>query len=99
MPITGNSYNFTKQNVDLSPDSPGVYALIQNGTIIYYGRATISIRSRLQSHYRGTEGPCTQAATEYMREECTNPVTREVELLAEYQRINGRLPRCNERVG
>jgi len=99
MPIQGELYAFTKENVDNSPDKQGVYALYLNGDVIYYGRATASIRNRLQSHYRGDEGLCTKQAKSYKREVCSNPVAREVQLLEEHKRLYGRLPRCNERVG
>ena len=96
MPITGDQYEFSQDNVDKSPDSPGVYALLQSGELIYYGKGDNSIRTRLQSHKAGREGRCTQSAHRYMREQCSNPAARERELLAEFQRANGRLPRCNE---
>lgn len=99
MPMTGDVYPFTAQNVNNAPATAGVYALFINNVLIYIGRAlgvTTTIRSRLQCHYCGSEGPCTQAATHYMRESCSNPATREKELLDEYLRLYGRLPKCNE---
>jgi len=99
MPIEGELYTFTKNNIDNSPDQQGVYALYLDGLVIYYGRATVSIRSRLQSHYRGDEGSCTKQATSCRGEVCSNPVAREAQLLEEHKRLYGRLPRCNERVG
>lgn len=100
MPISGEQYDFSSDNVNnRAPEQPGVYALYSSGTLIYYGRASVSIRARLKSHYDGNEGPCTRAATHYAREVCSNPVNREVELLREFQAANHRLPRCNERIG
>ena len=102
MPINSDKYPATDDNINKSPESAGVYALYEGELLIYYGRAqggSVTIRSRLQSHKRGDEGRCTQAMTHYAREVCSNPVTREVELLNEYKAIYGRLPRCNERVG
>ena len=94
-------YPLTQQNVDSSPNNIGVYELYDGETIIYIGRAsgTDTIRKRLQSHKRGDEGACTQRATNYRREICNNPISRETELLEEYKRIHGKLPRCNERIG
>lgn len=66
MPIVGDRYAFTKENVDKSPDEKGVYALYDGDVLIYYGRASgdsVTIRTRLQSHQRGDEGRCTQSAT------------------------------------
>lgn len=100
--ITGEKYSFTKENVGKSPDVAGVYALYDGDVTIYFGRAqggAVTIRSRLQDHYAGREGKCTQGASHYRREETTNAAAREVELLEEYKRTYGRLPRCNERVG
>jgi len=102
MPIAGDEYLFTEKNINNAPDEAGVYALYDGDEIIYYGRAageTITIRSRLQDHFAGREGDCTQQATDYRRETTTRPVSREKELLEEYERINRKLPRCNERIG
>lgn len=99
MPITGDLYNFTDDNISKAPESAGVYALYDGTQTIYIGRAkgeTTTIRSRLRDHYSGREGKCTQSADGYKREVCTDPVTREADLLLEYQRAYGTLPRCNE---
>lgn len=103
MPLTGTAYVFSKENVDKSPAESGVYALYdEHGACIYIGRAkggTVTIRSRLQSHQRGNEGRCTWSASTYRRDVCTNPVTRELQLLEEHMLRYGRLPQCNERLG
>jgi excinuclease UvrABC nuclease subunit len=97
MPVSGDKYSFTQDNVNGSPDKPGVYALYDGNAVIYYGKAEASIRSRLQAHRRGDEGKCTQRATHYKREVCSNPKTREKSLLDAYKTANGKYPRCNER--
>lgn len=101
--ISTNHYSFTGQNVNLAPNSAGVYGLYdQFGNVIYYGRATgdsVTIRSRLQDHASGREGSCTQAATSFNCEVTSYPITREKELLEEHKRFTGRLPRCNDRIG
>ena len=102
MPITGDKYDFTEKNVNASPEKHGVYALFDGDELTYYGRAVgdgVTIRSRLQAHRGGYEGKCTQKATSYMREITEAARTREVELLEEYKRRYGKLPRCNERLG
>ena len=102
MPIAGDTYPFTEKNVNSAPVEAGVYALYDGHEIIYYGRATgdsVTIRSRLQDHHAGREGYCNQQATDYKRETTTRPVSREKELLEEYEEINQKLPRCNERIG
>lgn len=98
MPILGDKYPFTQENVDKSPTDDGVYALYEENVTIYIGRGdgTNGIRARLQAHKRGDEGKCTQGASHYRREVCNNPVTRERELLQEYKDANGVLPRCND---
>jgi len=97
VPVSGDLYTFTQENVDKSPTDAGVYALYDEGVTIYIGRGdgTNGIRARLQAHKRGDEGKCTQGASAYRREVCTNPVTRERELLQEYKAAYGMLPRCN----
>lgn len=102
MPIKGQWYAFTKGAVDMAPESPGVYALAQGSEIIYYGRALggpTTIRSRLNDHFSGREGACTKQATQFAAEVTSLGEAREKELLNEYQRGAGKLPRCNERVG
>ena len=100
MSLDGGKYPFTEENINRSPEQHGVYELIQNSTTIYFGRAAgdgVTIRSRLQSHFRGDDGSCTQQATHYRREINDRPKSREKELLEEYERSHGQLPRCNER--
>lgn len=96
MPVSGQRHDFTKANVDASPEVPGVYGLYDSSDFpIYYGSSEVSIRSRLQRHLAGLEGPCTKSATYYRREACPNPVARERALLQEHARAYGKLPRCN----
>ena len=100
MPITGDKYPFTEENVNKAPAEHGVYQLYDGDVTIYIGRASgegVTIRSRLQSHYRGDEGPCTEAATHYRREVISRPIARESELLDKYEEKYGELPRCNDR--
>lgn len=100
MPIVGDRYAFTKEDVDKSPDEKGVYALYDGNVLIYYGRAS-GTRLRL-----GRASKATSVATKavahnrrrtYRREVNSRPVAREAELLAEFEKTYGRLPRCNER--
>ena len=99
MPISGDLYNFTDDSISKAPDTAGVYALFDGNQTIYIGRAKggfTTIRSRLRDHKSGREGSCTQYASGYKREVCSNPVSREQELLLEYRVTYGGLPRCNE---
>ncbi len=96
MPITSPIFVFTDLIIrTCAPAQPGVYALYQRGELIYYGSST-SIRDRLLSHYRGVNGRCTQSATHFNFEITSRYLEREAELLREYKRVHGRLPRCNE---
>lgn len=98
MALSGNKYAFTQENVDKSPTEGGVYALYDANATIYIGKGDgeNGIRARLQAHKRGDEGSCTKNASHYRREVCSNPKTRERELLQEYVDANGVLPRCND---
>ena len=97
MPIASPRYAFNATMVAGAPPDPGVFALWENDEVIYYGRALgngATIQSRLREHLEtGAHG--TAAATHYGWEIAANPRVREVELLREFQRSYGRLPRCN----
>ena len=97
------TYPFTEASIKANaPDKHGNYALIEGSEVINIGRAAgdgVTIRSRLLSHLRGQEGPCTKRATHFRFEANSRPNSRELELLDQYRRSHGRLPRCNERRG
>ena len=96
MPIKGDFYAFNKQNVDRAPTKSGVYALYRNRELTYIGKASASIRSRLQDHHAGREGQCTKVSTQYKREVTSGAAAREKELLQEYLQQYGKLPLCND---
>jgi len=84
--------------VSRDPDELGVYELGDFSKItVYYGSG--KIRSRLLDHLNKKECPLAKYyrfelfATE---EACKG---REKELLDEFKRIYGKLPRCNEKIG
>jgi hypothetical protein len=82
-----------------APPDRGVFALWEKGELIYYGRAQgegATIQSCLREHLEGGDH-CTGSATYYGWEISSNPRARESELLREYERSHGRLPRCNAR--
>ena len=97
MPIASPRYAFTATMVSGAPPDPGVFALWEKDELIYYGRAqgqSATIQSRLREHLdRGDH--CTAGATHYGWEISSNPRAREAELLREYEKSHGRLPRCN----
>ena len=100
MPIASPRYAFNAVMVAGAPPDPGVFALWERDELIYYGRALgggATIQSRLREHLESGEH-CTSGATHYGWEISSNPRVREGELLREYEKSHGRLPRCNARV-
>lgn len=97
MPISTTVNSFTKQDVDHAPASAGVYGLYANGATIYYGHSEVSIRTRLQRHQSGKEGPCTESAQGFNYELTSDAEEREEELLEEHKGLHdGELPKCNK---
>jgi hypothetical protein len=97
MPIASPRYAFNAVMVSGAPPDPGVFALWERDELIYYGRALgqgATIQSRLREHLESGER-CTSGATHYGWEISSNPRAREAELLREYERSHGHLPRCN----
>ena len=97
MPIASPRYAFNAMMISGAPPDPGVFALWQADELIYYGRALgngVTIQSRLREHLE-QDARCTAGATHYGWEIAANPRQREAELLREYQKSHGRLPRCN----
>lgn len=92
-------YPFTASLVNLAPKLGGVYWLgIANNTIIYIGRSG-DLRQRLLQH-KDTIDPSLRQASIFAFARHPNPERRERELLADYaSKNNGRLPRCNDRLG
>ncbi len=89
----GRRYRFSRVVIAGAPNEPGVYTLWQRDEVIYYGRAQgeATIRSRLLEHLEAA-APATHYSWEISRE----PAARESELLAQFRRAYGRLPRLNE---
>lgn len=89
-PEPARRYKFSRIVLQGAPADAGVYALWDGEELIYYGRAA-SIRSRLLEHYELGK----PAASHYSWEVCADPATREAELLGDFKRLYGRLPRNN----
>jgi hypothetical protein len=88
-PEPNRRYRLARLVLQGAPREPGVYALWEEDELIYYGRAA-SLRDRLLEHLE--RGP---HATHYSWELCLDPAAREAELLREFERMFGRLPRGN----
>ncbi len=100
MPLPSELFPITARLIAAAQEAPGVYALWEEGDVIYLGHAQgrgITIRSRLVDHFAGTLSPCTRRASHYSWEISLQPGPREAELLEEYRRAHARLPRCNAR--
>ena len=98
MTLQGERYRFSDDDIAHAPERSGIYVLYNGPQIIFIGKATgkSTIKSKLQSHKRGNEGPCTRHATHFVREISPSPANREHDLLQEYKNLYLRLPACNE---
>jgi len=97
MPIDEPKYKFVRSLVAGAPESSGIYALWEDGEMIYVGRANgMTIKEALLRHIEQGHCPCTTRATHYSWELSLRPATREFELLQAFEACHQRLPRCNE---
>lgn len=98
MPIRAERRPFTRQNVDLTPEQPGVYALYTDEGVAYYGAARPgeTLRSRLAAHLQGQHAPSHGAAKLFNFEVTRFPMSRESALLEEHRRSKSRLPPYND---
>ena len=91
-------YEWKETNIKNSPKGPGVYGLYdKNQNIIYVGKSK-DINQRLLGYLsRGfSEDQCKKSTRFYKRESTDNPEKREKELLIQFKRKCGGLPRCND---
>jgi excinuclease UvrABC nuclease subunit len=98
MPINGDKHRFTRKNVDLVPDSAGVYALYENGEVAYYGAAVgrgETIKSRLGEHLTGRHTPGRTSTKDFSYEVTRYPLSRERALLEEHRRDKRQFPPYN----
>lgn len=98
MPIRAEKHRFTRKNVDLTPEQPGVYALYADDGVAYYGAARPgdTLRSRLAAHLQGQQEPGRGAAKLFNFEVTLFPMSRESALLEEHRRAKWRLPPYND---
>lgn len=98
--LTGDRYNFTKENIRKTRDSPAVYQLEGKsaGEILYIGSG--NLQTRLTRHLPGQSEPIPASA--YRREYTASTAearSAEKECLDAYKLKHGKLPPYNERVG
>ncbi len=90
--------SFTSWGVSSVPESEGVYELFDTGkNLIYIGRSD-NLRRRLTEHLN-TSDACIKSASYFTYEVTSRSISREQELLAEYKRIHGKYPPCNDKLG
>ena len=101
MPIANRRWSFNPLVVSGAPDEPGVYALLEDDEIIYYGCAVhgSTIQSALfdiLNRVNAGQGGCLQRVTRYTWEITPRPRLREAELLREFEQQYQHPPRCNQ---
>jgi hypothetical protein len=101
MPIANRHWTFSPMVVSGAPTEPGVYALLEDEEIVYYGCAMhgSTIQSALNEillRVRAGNGGCLQGVNRYTWEISYRPRLREAQLLREYETANQHAPRCNE---
>jgi hypothetical protein len=100
MPIANRHWSFKPLVISGAPEEPGVYALLEDDEIVYYGCAThgSTIQAALQEillRVQAGQGGCLQRVNHYTWEISYRPRLREAELLREYQQSHQHAPRCN----
>ena len=93
--LIGTLWPFDEEMIFLMVNDPGVYVLYKEEDVIYIGQ-TETIKDRLNDHFRGYDGPCTQQATSYCVEVTPDHKARQDELLIAYKAEYGKLPPCND---
>lgn len=100
MPIAKRWSDFNWDKLNEVPDVYGVYELGDYaGNVIYIGSGRL--RDRLR-YWKSIGDTCIMQARKFRYEELRSEERcreRERALLREHQRLHGKLPRCNERIG
>ncbi len=97
MPLIAIWNQLTNWEIQNVPESEGVYELADySKAVIYIGRSN-NLKRRLNEHLN-TSDPCLRSVQYFCYEKTWNSEQREQELLEEYRRIHGRLPKCNDLV-
>ena len=87
----------TQAEINNLPQSEGVYKLMDySKSVIYIGR-TDNLRRRLNEHL-STSDTCIRSANYFTAETTFRSIDREREMLLDFRRRYGRLPRCNDRI-
>src|SRR5262245_36516527 len=98
MLIKRSNLPFTAQLVAAAPETSGVFALWQDGAIVYYGKASsggATIRSALDAHLQGSSFQL-ERPTRCSWEIADDPELRYAELIAQFEHAHQRMPRWND---
>jgi hypothetical protein len=98
MPITAEKRPFARVHVERAPEASGVYAILIDGEIAYYGAAlggSDTIRRRLVEHLSGRRAPGPSTVAAFLCEVTGYPKSRTCALLEEHRRNTRRLPLFN----
>ncbi|HXH61573.1 MAG TPA: hypothetical protein VNI20_09460 [Fimbriimonadaceae bacterium] len=96
MPISGKRSPFQTADLNKVPEDNGVFQLLSSGKTIYFGYADeAGLKSKIREHYTGKHGSCTKIATGFKYEVHEDPQARCEQLLKEYEKKFGIVPRCN----
>lgn len=86
---------FAANLVDFDHNSPAVYQFSDGKEVGYIG-STMELKRRLKEHLGENATPCIKRnATHYCYDYRSDFLTQERQLLLDFQRQYGRLPRCN----
>jgi len=98
MPLSSSLFLAKDETIErIAPAKKGVYALYDRFAILIYYGSAINIQAAIFDHKYGKH-KCTGSAYYFGYEESSDPSSREKELIEEYQRLNKKLPLCNEPV-
>jgi len=102
MSIEIRSFEFTEALISAAPDTTGVYALWQNGGVIYLGKASAgaaTIRKALGEQFEGrkwNDTPAVMRITRVSWEVVEDADKRHSELLHEFEAAHRCLPLWND---
>jgi hypothetical protein len=104
MPIANRHWSFKPLVISGAPEEPGVYALLEDDEIVYYGCAVqgSTIQAALYEvllRVQAGRGGCLAGVNRYTWEISYRPRLREAELLREYEQAHRHPPRCNQERG
>jgi hypothetical protein len=98
MSISTRNMPFTASLIDAAPQASGVYALWQDGAVVYYGKTSggsATIRSALSEHLSGQAWSELQA-TRCSWEVAEDPEQRFGELIRAFELAHQCMPRWND---